>query len=188
MVNLKKTLNLLDVSLATAGYVIGAGIYTIIGIASKYGKNYTWISVILSGILAICTGLSYSELASMYNKNSGNYIYIKEAFNKTIANYSVYIFLVGQLLIQTTVSLGLGEHIHTFIPLHPKVIAGSLISLSAYLNYSGIRQAIDYNNIATILEIGGLLLISIIGFYNFDYNTFGSVLFFSHFQNRRIFK
>ena len=172
MVNLKKTLNLLDVSLATAGYVIGAGIYTIIGIASKYGKNYTWISVILSGILAICTGLSYSELASMYNKNSGNYIYIKEAFNKTIANYSVYIFLVGQLLIQTTVSLGLGEHIHTFIPLHPKVIAGSLISLSAYLNYSGIRQAIDYNNIATILEIGGLLLISIIGFYNFDYNTF----------------
>ena len=172
MVNLKKTLNLLDVSLATAGYVIGAGIYTIIGIASKYGKNYTWISVILSGILAICTGLRYSELASMYNKNSGNYIYIKEAFNKTIANYSVYIFLVGQLLIQTTVSLGLGEHIHTFIPLHPKVIAGSLISLSAYLNYSGIRQAIDYNNIATILEIGGLLLISIIGFYNFDYNTF----------------
>jgi APA family basic amino acid/polyamine antiporter len=172
MVNLKKTLNLLDVSLATAGYIIGAGIYTIIGIASKYGKNYTWISVILSGILAICTGLSYSELASMYNKNSGNYIYIKEAFNKTIANYSVYIILTGQLLIQTTVSLGLGEHIHTFIPIHPKVIAGSLISLSAYLNYSGIRRAMDYNNIATILEIGGLLLISFLGFYNFDYNTF----------------
>jgi len=172
MVSFKKTLNLLDISLATAGYVIGAGIYTIIGIASKYGKNYTWISVILSGILAICTGLSYSELASMYNKNSGNYIYIKEAFNKTIANYSVYIFLVGQLLIQTAVSLGLGEHLNTVIPIHPKFIAGSLISLFAYLNYSGIRQAMDYNNIATILEIGGLLLISGIGFYNFDYNTF----------------
>ena len=54
----KKTLNILDVSLATAGYIIGAGIYTIIGLASKYGKDYTWFSVILSGILAICTGLS----------------------------------------------------------------------------------------------------------------------------------
>ena len=129
----KKTLNILDVSLATAGYIIGAGIYTIIGVASKYGKDYTWFSVILSGILAICTGLSYSELSSMYNDNSGNYIYIKEAFNQTIANYSIYIFLVGQLLIQTTVSLGLGEHLYTLIPLHPKIIASVLIMSSVKL-------------------------------------------------------
>ena len=168
----KKTLNILDVSLATAGYIIGAGIYTIIGLASKYGKDYTWFSVILSGILAICTGLSYSELSSMYNDNSGNYIYIKDAFNQTIANYSIYIFLVGQLLIQTTVSLGLGEHLYTLIPLHPKIIASVLIILFGYLNYSGIRKSINYNNVATILEIAGLILISGIGLYNYKSGNF----------------
>ena len=168
----KKTLNILDVSLATAGYIIGAGIYTIIGLASKYGKDYTWFSVILSGILAICTGLSYSELSSMYNDNSGNYIYIKDAFNQTIANYSIYIFLVGQLLIQTTVSLGLGEHLYTLIPLHPKIIANVLIILFGYLNYSGIRKSINYNNVATILEIAGLILISGIGLYNYKSGNF----------------
>ena len=39
MGNLSKELGFLDISLATAGYIIGAGIYAIIGIASKYGKN-----------------------------------------------------------------------------------------------------------------------------------------------------
>ena len=83
---LKKELNLTDVSLATAGYIIGAGIYAIIGIASKYGKNYTWISILISGISAICTGLSYSELATMFNQNAGEYIYTKEAFNGNVAS------------------------------------------------------------------------------------------------------
>ena len=166
MVSYNKTLNTYDVTLATAGYVIGAGIYTILGVASKYGKDYTWFSVILSGILAICTGLSYSELSSMYNNNSGNYIFIREAFGNSWAKVSIYIFLVGQLLIQTSVSLGLGEHIHTFVPIHPKFIASILIMVFSYMNYSGIRKSINYNNFATILEIGGLVLISCIGFMN----------------------
>tara|TARA_B100000242_G_scaffold292376_1_gene267661 strand:+ start:673 stop:1887 length:1215 start_codon:yes stop_codon:yes gene_type:complete len=166
MVSYNKTLNTYDVTLATAGYVIGAGIYTILGVASKYGRDYTWFSVILSGILAICTGLSYSELSSMYNNNSGNYIFIREAFGNSWAKISIYIFLVGQLLIQTTVSLGLGEHIHTFVPIHPKFIASILIMVFSYMNYSGIRKSINYNNFATILEIGGLVLISCIGFMN----------------------
>ncbi len=166
MVTYNKTLNTYDVTLATAGYVIGAGIYTILGVASKYGKDYTWFSVILSGILAICTGLSYSELSSMYNNNSGNYIFIRDAFGNSWAKASIYIFLVGQLLIQTSVSLGLGEHIHTFMPIHPKLIASILIMLFSYMNYSGIRKSINYNNFATILEIGGLVLISCIGFMN----------------------
>lgn len=168
MVGYNKTLNIYDITLATAGYVIGAGIYTILGVASKYGKDYTWVSVILSGILAICTGLSYSELSSMYNNNSGNYIFIREAFGNTWAKTSIYIFLIGQLLIQTSVSLGLGEHVHTFIPIHPKLIASILIILFSYMNYSGIRQSINYNNFATILEIGGLVLISCIGFMNIN--------------------
>ena len=144
MVGYNKTLNIYDITLATAGYVIGAGIYTILGVASKYGKDYTWVSVILSGILAICTGLSYSELSSMYNNNSGNYIFIREAFGNRWAKTSIYIFLIGQLLIQTSVSLGLGEHVHTFIPIHPKLIASILIILFSYMNYSGIRQSINY--------------------------------------------
>ena len=66
MVGYNKTLNIYDITLATAGYVIGAGIYTILGVASKYGKDYTWVSVILSGILSV-GHLSSTFLRTMFN-------------------------------------------------------------------------------------------------------------------------
>ena len=36
----------------------------------------------------------------------------------------------------------------------------------SYMNCGGIRKSINYNNFATILEAGGLVLISCIGFMN----------------------
>ena len=61
----KKQLTYIDIVLATVGYTIGAGIFAVLGIASKYGKEYTWLSIAICGFLAICTGLSFSELKRM---------------------------------------------------------------------------------------------------------------------------
>lgn len=160
---LKKELNLTDVSLATAGYIIGAGIYAIIGIASKYGKNYTWISILISGISAICTGLSYSELATMFNQNAGEYIYTKEAFNGNVASMVAYLIILAEILTQSTVAIGLGEHLNSFIPINAKILSSSLLLIFGYLNYYGIRESVNYNNVTTMMEISGLLIISLFG-------------------------
>jgi len=160
---LKKELNLTDVSLATAGYIIGAGIYAIIGIASKYGKNYTWISILISGISAICTGLSYSELATMFNQNAGEYIYTKEAFNGNVASFVAYLIILAEILTQSTVAIGLGEHLNSLIPINAKILSSSLLLIFGYLNYFGIRESINYNNVTTMMEISGLLIISLFG-------------------------
>ncbi len=160
---LKRELNLMDVSLATAGYVIGAGIYAIIGIASKYGKNYTWISILISGISAICTGLSYSELATMFNQNAGEYIYTKEAFNNNVANIVAYLIIIAEILTQSTVAIGLGEHLNSFLPINAKILSTSLLLIFGYLNYYGIRESVNYNNVTTLMEISGLLIISLFG-------------------------
>ena len=57
---LAKELTYFDVTLSTTGFIIGAGIFAIIGINAKYGKNFSWISILLCGLFAIFTGLSYS--------------------------------------------------------------------------------------------------------------------------------
>ena len=169
---LKKELGFIDITLATAGYVIGAGIYAVIGVASRYGKNLTWLSVLICGIMAICTGLSYSELASMFNKNGGEYHYTKEAFNEGLAKVSAYFIIITEILTINAVSFGLGNYLSTLIEIKPIIVAaGSLISFG-YLNYIGIRESANYNNIATVLEICGLVIISILGFKNVNSETF----------------
>jgi len=168
----KKKLGLIDLTLAAIGLIIGAGIYSIIGVASKYAKNFTWISVILCCIFAICTGLSYVELGVMFNKNGGEYLFAKEAFNDTIANIvSIFVFL-GEILLLNTVAFGLGSYLSIFIPFKIPILAGISLLLFSYLNYSGIRNSINFNNIATVLEILGLLFISIFGLFNINKNIF----------------
>ena len=172
MGNLSQELGFLDISLATSGYIIGAGIYAIIGIASKYGKKYTWISVIISGIIAICTGLSYAELASMFEKNNSIYLYTKEAFNDHIATFMRYTSLFGEITALSTVALGLGQYISSIINVKQKLISIILIISMGYLNYSGIRNTANFNNTSTIIEISGLLAIILFGMKYVGKKTF----------------
>ena len=91
---LNRTLNLVDITLATSGYIIGAGIYAILGIATKYGKQYTWIAILISGLFSICTGLSFSELSTIYNKNGTEYYIAKDVFNNQVATIISFITIL----------------------------------------------------------------------------------------------
>ncbi len=162
MVNkFKKTLNLIDVTLATAGYIIGAGIYAILGVASKYGKQYTWISILISGLFSICTGLSYSELASMNNQNAGEYYITKDSFNKSFATIVALITILSEILTQCVISESLSSHLTKLIPITPKIMSCLFLISYGFLNYRGIRSSANYNNLATILEVLGLIAVSI---------------------------
>ena len=103
---LKKELGFWDVTLATAGYIIGAGIFAILGITSKYGKNFSWLSVLVCGIFASFTGLSYSELSSMFNQGGGEYIIAKETFNHTVAKIIAVFTVFTEVLTLSSVSFG----------------------------------------------------------------------------------
>ena len=173
MVNkLKKTLDLKDITLATIGYVVGAGIYAVIGISSKYSKNFTWLSIVLCGIFAVCTGLSFSELSAMFDKNAGEYVYAKAAFNKFTAKAVGIVTFITEILGIVTVSIGLGNYLSSVIPLNNLVLSAITNIFLGYINYSGIRKSVDYNNVCTILEIGGLILISILGMKNYNKDMF----------------
>ena len=172
MTKLKKVLGFVDITLATVGYIIGAGIYAIIGLAAKYSKNFTWISVLLCGLLATCTGLSYSELSSSFNINGGEYFYAKEAINQTTANITAYIILITEILVLTTLSFALGNHLNKIIPLGVIMLAILSLLFFGFLNYSGIRNSVNYNNIATVIETIGLIMIAILGFKNVKKDIF----------------
>ena len=118
----KKTLNLLDVTLATSGYVIGAGIYAILGIATKFGKKYTWISILISGLFSICTGLSFSELSGLYNKNGGEYHISKDIFNKNFAIIISFITILSEILTQSVISKGMSSHLTSIIPINNNIL------------------------------------------------------------------
>ena len=73
---LKRELGLFQVTMAGIGYILGAGIYVLIGIASGYAGNAIWLSFLLGSLVAIFTGLSYAELSSMMPRNASKVFFL----------------------------------------------------------------------------------------------------------------
>ena len=166
MTKLKKELGFIDITLATIGFIVGAGIYAIIGIASKFGKNFTWLSVVICGLLSICTGMSYCELTTIFKKNGGEYLFVKETMGEKAAKITGYFIVITETLVISSIAFALGNHLSTFIPFNEVLLSIFSLLLFAYLNYKGIRDSVNYNNLSTLIEVIGLLFIIFAGIKN----------------------
>ena len=131
--HLKRSLGLLEATLYGVGVIVGAGVYALIGKAAGLAGNAVWLSFIFGAFIAAFTGLSYAELASMFPKTGGEYVYAEKAFNRRLA------FLVGWLV----------------------VVGG--VALLSLINFWGIKESAVANIIATVVEVGGLIAIIVFG-------------------------
>jgi amino acid transporter len=81
---LKRELNLLEITLVGIGNILGAGIYVLMGKAAGLAGNMVWFSFLFAGATAALSALSYMELASMYPRAGAEYEFVKRAFGDRI--------------------------------------------------------------------------------------------------------
>ena len=82
----KKSLNLFDSTAIVAGSMIGSGIFIVSADIARQVGSPGWLMMvwIITGILTTFAALSYGELAAMFPKAGGQYVYLKEAYNPLI--------------------------------------------------------------------------------------------------------
>ena len=123
-VQLRRTLGLFEVTLSGIGVILGAGIYALIGEAAGLAGNAVWISFALSAVVAVFTGLSYAELASMFPKASAEYEYTSQAFGPFPAFVIGWLIIFSGVIGAATVSLGFAGYFQalTGAPLLPSAL------------------------------------------------------------------
>src|SRR3989338_2310644 len=125
---LKRELGLFQVTVAGVGIILGAGIYALLGVASKYAGNATWLAFAFSAFIALCTGLSYAELSSRFKGDSGEYDYVR-VFGKKFALFiGVSVIAVG-IISAATVALGFAGYFSNLLPLSFWISGGLLVLL-----------------------------------------------------------
>jgi APA family basic amino acid/polyamine antiporter len=160
MPKLKKELGLFSTTLYGIGVILGAGIYALIGVGAGLAGNMLWLAFIISSIIAIFSGLSYSELVSMFPKDAAEYTYTKKAFRNELFSFLIgWILAIGTVIAAATVALGFGGYFSSLFGIEQKVAAFGLILIMTLLNYTGIRESARFNNFSSLLEAGGLLLV-----------------------------
>ncbi|HEX5978126.1 MAG TPA: APC family permease, partial [Nitrososphaeraceae archaeon] len=131
-------------------------------------------SFIVASIIALFTGLSYAELSSIYPKSAAEYVFAKNVFR------SHFIALVvGCLIIfvavasAATVALGFSGYLTSaFFPqFNPILVAVVLVAALSFVNFYGIVQSVWMNTTFTFIELAGLAIIILAGFWFGSPNT-----------------
>jgi len=187
MSELKKELKYIDIFLAGVGNILGAGIYLLLGITSSYSKGLTWLSIILSGLFCLLATYGYYHIYSqnIYSQNVQNerpesivhnnseFSLIESVFGPNISNLVLGISFLGIIFTISTVSVSFSYYLENLVGI-PAWIGGILGILSVVLvNCYGLRATINLNNIATIIEVIGLVIVIIGGFSQLNVETIG---------------
>ena len=138
-IQLKRTLGLFEVTLSGLGITLGAGIYTLISEAAALAGNALWISFVIAAIVAIVTGLSYAELASIFPKASAEYEYTTQAFNRGAAFVVGWLVIFSGVLGGATVALGFAGYFQALVGGPLLLFAISLIAILSVILFIGIK-------------------------------------------------
>ncbi len=137
------------------GNVIGSGIFLKPGnIAGDAGQFSTIIAVwVLGGILCLCGGLCFAELAAMYPGAGGLYVYLREAYGRPVA------FLFGWTEVIFGKPAAIGALSVAFVGSFSLAVGGWLSPSAQVLFAIGLIVAMAWVNIVGVLWGGRLQLV-----------------------------
>jgi len=158
------------------GSTIGGGIFrTPAVIAERVPASLPMLSVwVLGGLLALCGALTYAELAALFPRSGGVYVYIREGFGKLPA----FLFGWTELVLIRASALGaiatpFAEYLLRSLGRDPTLpenaglvhyVAAAAIAVTAALNYYGVRWSALVLNLTTGAKYGALLLLVLLAF------------------------
>jgi APA family basic amino acid/polyamine antiporter len=84
---LKRELGLFDGTMLVVGSMIGSGIFIVSADITRSVGSAGWLIAVwlITGFMTLTAAVSYGELSAMFPKAGGQYVYLKEAYNKLIA-------------------------------------------------------------------------------------------------------
>ena len=172
------------------GNTIGAGIFTLLGIAAQYAGPSLFVSFIIAGCIAMMTAMMYAELASRIHINGSAFVYTYITFGELPA------FLIGWNLnlfygcTASGLSRGMVSYFNGFLiklgwkipPIMQGVTVfgyqGCSIEAVVFLLIltiivtTGMQESNIFNIVFTSLKIATLIAIAVLGYTNFSISNF----------------
>lgn len=147
------------------GDVLGSGIYVLIGsVAGAVGGAF-WIAFAVGVTVATITGLAYAELVTKYPQAAGAALYVNKAFkNRSLTFLITFCMLSASFAAAGSLATGFSSYFLEVWDFPPELlIALVFIAILAVINFIGITESVVANLVMTIVEVGGLIIVMVIG-------------------------
>jgi APA family basic amino acid/polyamine antiporter len=166
---LVRELTLADATLLLVASVIGAGIFFTPGRVAELLPHAGWIFAawVTGAGLSLAGALANAELAAMFPRAGGDYVYLREAFHPLAG------FLVGWLsffAIYAGTIAALASAFAESVAAHLGLGAGGALAVAigttlgvSILNYVGLRWGARANNLTSVVKLLALLAFGLLG-------------------------
>ncbi|NYG60193.1 amino acid transporter [Nocardioides daedukensis] len=147
------------------GDVLGSGIYVLIGAVAIAVGGAFWIAFAVGVTVATITGLAYAELVTKYPQAAGAALYVNKAFkNRPLSFLITVCMLSASFAAAGSLSLGFAKYFNEVWDLPPALLITLLFVVAlTVVNFIGITESVVANMVMTFVELGGLLIILVIG-------------------------
>ncbi len=189
--NLIRQLGLFDSTMVMMGIVIGSGIFLTTGIMAKYIPSASLILLawLLGGFLTFAGALTYAELGAAMPEAGGQYVYLKEAYGHLAGFlFGWILFLVYMTGGIAGLALAFSEYTGYLFPIFStkniifsfdtslfqtaftySLSAGQLVGVGIIVflsvcNFIGVGLGKGIQNFITVVKIGTIVLIILLGF------------------------
>lgn len=155
-----------NLALYGVGDMLGSGIYGLVGRAAGQLGNAIWVAFVTAMLAAMLTGLSYACLGSRYPRAGGAAYVTHRAFKIPFLSYAIGLAVMASgLTSMATASRVFSGYFQSMFSFHlpiELVIVGFILSLTL-INFWGIRESMWLNIVCTIIEVGGLVIVVVVG-------------------------
>ncbi|KUF16886.1 APC family permease [Streptomyces silvensis] len=142
------------------GDVLGAGVYVLVGQLAAESGPAVWLPLIVALGLALLTAASYAELATRFPRAGGASHYATLAYGPFVGFLAGFCMLAAGVVSVAALARGFaGDYLTAFVSLPLVPVALVFLGGLALLNLRGISASTRANTVATLVEVGGLLLV-----------------------------
>ncbi len=164
------------------GTIIGSGIFLVPAemMQAAGSAKLVYLAWIVGGVLSFFGALTYAELGALKPEAGGEYVYVRDGYGPLAGFlYAWTTFFISKPASIATITTGLVRILGTFAVFsffskdfitspfsvsYAQLVAIAACILISILNYLGVKKAGEFQLVFTLLKVGIILAIVVIGF------------------------
>ena len=155
------------------GDILGTGVYALTGDVAAEVGGAAWLPFLVAFAVATVTAFSYLELVTKYPQAAGAALYTHKAFGIHFFTFLVaFVVMCSGITSASTASRAFASNLAKGFGFEAGtwgivLIALGFMTLVAIVNFRGVGESVKANVVLTLIELSGLLLVIMVGFYAF---------------------
>jgi len=153
---LARRLGAFDAVVIGLGSMIGAGVFAAIGPAAGAAGSALLVGLGVAAVVAYCNATSSAQLAALYPRSGGTYVYGRERLGDLWGFLAGWGFVVGKTASCAAMAMTFGAYV---APDHARWFAVLAVAGLAAVNYAGIERTALATRVLVALVLAALAVV-----------------------------